>query len=137
MFIPDSDLFTHSGSRIQESKRHRIPDPQHPLRYHKLGTVQYELHYKIVFQVWLTLSAAKSMSSREAEAAMMILILVSLEMSYLMLASNSTLTSDKNPRNSVLRGRYISDLEPSFEKALKGIFYIFLKQKTWSLERKK
>jgi hypothetical protein len=44
MFIPDPDLdfFIHPGSRIQGSKRHRIPDPQHCIE-----AVLTQLHFDV------------------------------------------------------------------------------------------
>ena len=77
------------------------------------------------------------MSSREAEAAMMILILVSLEMSFLMQTSNST-TSDKNPRNFCptwpLDQRFGAIL---WKKLWRGFSTFFWNKKKQSLERKK
>jgi hypothetical protein len=71
MYYPDSDPFTHPRSRIQGSKRHRIPDPQHCQdTINSVPHVYYNTRSSS--KSGLTLSAAKSMSSREAEAAMMI-----------------------------------------------------------------
>jgi hypothetical protein len=53
MFSPDPDLdfFTHPGSRIQGSKRHRIPDPdpQHFLKLLKHLATKIHKQTKKIF----------------------------------------------------------------------------------------
>jgi hypothetical protein len=51
---PGSDLFSHSGSRIQGSKRHRIPDqdPQHWKIYLQLRIGQKNMPRKVQKPFW-------------------------------------------------------------------------------------